>query len=383
MKQKEGAVTSLTKGIEHLFKKNNVNYVKGSAKFVGPKEVEVVGLDGSVTRHHAKNIIIATGSHPIVLSGVTIDEEKVVSSAGALSLPKVPKKMIVIGAGVIGLELGSVWRRFGSQVTFVEFVDKAGFFLDDEIGAQYTKLLQRQGLKFNLGTKVVGVDTSGPAVKVETENVKTGKRETLEADVVLMSVGRRANVDGLGAAEVGIEMNHYQKIIVNDHWETNLKGVYAIGDVIAGPMLAHKAEEEGIACVEHIVGKTGHVNYDCIPGVIYTHPEVAWVGKTEQQLKQEGVDYKVGKFLMQANSRARAILEADGMVKVLTDAKTDRILGMHILGGDASEQIAECVLAMEYDASSEDVARTCHAHPTLSEAVKEACLAAHFKPIHM
>jgi dihydrolipoamide dehydrogenase len=359
-----------------------VNYVKGSAKLVGPKEVEVLSSDGSITRHQAKNIIIASGSQAISIPGIEVDEEKIVSSAGALSLSSVPRKMIVIGAGVIGLELGSVWRRFGAQVTFVEFLDKAAFFLDDEIGAQYTKLLQRQGMKFNLGTKVVGVDTAGPTVKVHTENAKTGKA-TLEADVVLMSVGRRPNVDGLGIADLGIETDRQKRIVVNDHWETNVEGVYAIGDVVAGPMLAHKAEEEGIACVEHIVGKTGHVNYDCIPGVIFTHPEVAWVGKTEQELKEKGVEYKVGKFLMQANSRARSILEADGMVKVLTDAKTDRILGMHILGGNASEQIAECVLAMEYDASSEDVARTCHAHPTLSEAVKEACLAAHFKPIHM
>lgn len=383
MSQKEKAVSGLTRGIEGLFKKNKVTYVKGSGKFTSPSEISVETLDGSNTTVKGKHVIIATGSDVKSLPGVTIDEKKIVSSTGALSLTEIPKRLVVIGAGYIGLEMGSVWGRLGSEVTVVEFAPDIVPTMDGEVRKQFQRMLEKQKMKFMLKTKVVGVDTSGDGVKLTLEPSAGGEQQTLEADVVLVSAGRTPYTANLGLETIGVETDKGGRILVDHKFKTNVDGVYAIGDVIPGPMLAHKAEEDGVACVEFIAGKEGHVDYDLVPGVVYTHPEVAYVGKTEEQVKALGVTYRVGKFPFMANSRAKAIDDAEGLVKILADKESDKILGVHIMAPNAGELIHEAVLAMQYGASSEDIARTCHAHPTMSEAVKEAAMATYDKPIHM
>ena len=383
MAQKDKAVGSLTKGIEGLFKKNKVNYVKGYGKLMSPSEVSVDTIDGGNTAVKGKHIIIATGSDVKSLPGVPIDEQKIVSSTGALALKEIPKRLVVIGAGYIGLEMGSVWGRIGSEVTVVEFAPEIVPTMDGEVRRQFQRSLEKQGMKFKLKTKVVGVDTSGDGVKLTVEPAAGGEQTILEADVVLVSAGRVPFTAGLGLESLGVEMDKGGRILVNERFATNVPGVYAIGDVIPGPMLAHKAEEDGVACVEFIAGKEGHVDYDLVPGVVYTHPEVASVGKTEEQVKTLGVPYRVGKFPFMANSRAKAIDNAEGLVKILAEKETDKILGVHIMAPNAGELIHETVLAMHYGASSEDIARTCHAHPTMSEAVKEAAMATYDKPIHI
>eukprot|EP00245_Coleochaete_scutata_P006797 TRINITY_DN21581_c0_g1_i1.p1 TRINITY_DN21581_c0_g1~~TRINITY_DN21581_c0_g1_i1.p1 ORF type:complete len:516 (+),score=119.14 TRINITY_DN21581_c0_g1_i1:61-1608(+) len=383
MKQKETAVGGLTKGIEGLFKKNKVTYVKGWGKITGTNEVTVDLLDGGSQTIGAKNIVIATGSDVRGLPGIEIDEKKVVSSTGALSLSEVPKKLVVIGAGYIGLEMGSVWGRLGSEVTVVEFGDGIVPSMDSEIRKAFQRSLEKQKMKFMLKTKVLSADTSGPGVVLTIEPREGGTPTTLEADVVLVSAGRVPYTAGLGLEDVGVKMDKMGRVEVDSHFQTAVPSIRAIGDVIPGPMLAHKAEEDGVACVELIAGKAGHVNYDTVPGIVYTHPEVASVGKTEEQVKELGIAYNVGKFPFMANSRARTNADAEGMVKIIADKETDKVLGVHIMGAGAGELIAECVLAMEYGAASEDIARTCHGHPTLSEAVKEAAMATYDKPIHM
>lgn len=373
MGQKESTVTGLTQGIEFLFKKNKVTYVKGTASLQGGGRIEVTGDDAQTLK--AKNILIATGSEVTPLPNVEIDEKQIVSSTGALELPKVPKKMIVIGAGVIGLELGTVWRRLGAEVTVVEFLDRILPGTDNEIAKTTQRILKKQGINFMLGKKVTGAKKTKTAVTLTMEPSKGGDEETLKADVVLVAIGRRPYTDGLGLDDLGVEKDKAGRIIVDGNFKSSVEGIYAIGDVIEGPMLAHKAEDEGVVCVEKLAGQKPHIDYNLIPGVIYTWPEVATVGKTEEQLKEAGVDYNVGKVPFMANSRARANGFTDGFVKILADKKTDKVLGVHIIGPDAGTVIHECVLAMEFGASSEDIARTCHAHPTLNEAVKEAALA--------
>jgi dihydrolipoamide dehydrogenase len=383
MKQKEKSVNGLTAGVEMLMKKNKIDYHKGWGKIVGANKVQVDGIDGNNVTLNTKNIMIATGSDVTPFPGIEIDEEVIVSSTGALSLKKVPESMIVIGGGVIGLELGSVWGRLGAQVTVVEFNKAIGAGMDGEVAKSFQKVLQKQGMKFKLATKVVSAKKNASGkVDVVVEPAAGGAQETLEVDTVLVSIGRYPYTKGLGLESVGVEMDKKGRIVTDHAFKTNVPGILAIGDVITGPMLAHKAEEEGIAAAEYIVHGHGHVNYDAIPSVIYTWPEAAWVGKTEEEVKQSGVKYKVGNFPFAANSRAKTIDDKDGFVKVISDAETDRILGAHIIGPGAGEMIAEAVIAIEYGASSEDIARTCHAHPTLSEAFKEACLAAHDKPIN-
>lgn len=384
MKQKEKAVKGLTSGIEFLFKKNKVDYIKGHGKFLSANEIEVDLIGGGKDTLKAKNIIIATGSEPSPLPGnvIPIDEKYVVSSTGALVLEKIPKKMIIIGGGVIGLELGSVYKRLGTEVYVVEYMDRICPTMDVEVTQQFKKILEKQGIKFMMKTKVVGGSGSANGCKVEVEPAEGGARQTLDADIILVATGRRAYTSGLQLEKAGLTTDKYGKVEINEHWETKVKGIYAIGDVVKGIMLAHKAEEEGIAAVETILGEAGHVNYNTIPGVIYTHPEVASVGFTEEEIKSKGISYSKGLFPFMANSRARTNHETDGMVKVLTDKATDKILGIHIIGPHAGEMIAEGVLGMEYGAAAEDIARTCHAHPTLSEAFKEACMAAYDKPIH-
>jgi dihydrolipoamide dehydrogenase len=370
MKQKASAVDGLTKGVEFLMKKNKVAYVKGKGRIAGPGRVEVTGEAGVQTLQ-TKNIVIATGSEPMGLPGVTIDEKKIVSSTGALALDKVPGKLLVIGGGVIGLELGSVWRRLGSQVTVVEFLDRITPTMDGEISAQFLKILKKQGMAFELSTKVVGVEQAKGKLAVAIEPAAGGERRTLDADVVLVAIGRKPFTEGLGLETVGITPDK-RGFIANDHWRTSAPGVWVVGDVTTGPMLAHKAEEEGGAVAQLIAGQWGHVSPDIIPNVIYTDPEVASVGKTEEELKAAGVAYKVGKFPFMANSRARTNHETDGFVKILEDKATSRIVGAHMIGVGAGELIAEICVAMEFGASAEDVARTCHAHPTMSEAIREA-----------
>ena len=383
MKAKDKAVTGLTKGVEMLLKKNKVDYIKGMGSFASPTTLDVELLDGGRTQVEAKNVIIATGSEVTPFPGVEIDEKQIVSSTGALSLEKVPEKLVVIGGGVIGLELGSVWSRLGAQVTVVEFQDSIGGpGVDGELVATFKKILEKQGLKFELGTKVSTVEKSGGKVTIKAEVKKDGQPKELEADVVLMSIGRRPVTSGLNLEAVGVEVDQRGRVVVDDQYNTTCKGVKCIGDATFGPMLAHKAEEEGIAAVELIKNGFGHVNYDVIPSVIYTYPEVAWVGKSEETLKEEGVAYKVGKFPFLANSRAKTNDETDGFVKFVVEKETDRVLGVHIIGPNAGEMIASACLAMEYSASAEDIARTCHAHPTLSEAFKEAALASYDKPIN-
>lgn len=383
MSQKDKAVFNLTKGVEALFKKNKVSYVKGAGKFLSPSEIAVDTLEGEKTVVKGKHIIIATGSDVKGLPGITIDEKRIVSSTGALSLTEIPKKLIVIGAGYIGLEMGSVWARLGSEVIVVEFASDIVPSMDGEIRRQFQRSLEKQKMKFMLKTKVVAVDTSTDVVKLTVEPSAGGDQTVLEADVVLVSAGRNPYTSGLGLEEIGVETDKIGRIPVDRKFSTNVKGVYAIGDVIPGPMLAHKAEDDGIAVAEFIAGKEGHVDYDKVPGVVYTHPEVASVGKTEEQVKESGVAYRVGKFPMLGNSRAKSIDDAEGLVKVIAEKETDKILGVHIMSSNAGELIHEAALAISYDASSEDIARTCHAHPTLSEALKEAAMATYDKPINI
>jgi dihydrolipoamide dehydrogenase len=373
MQQKQESVTALTKGIEFLFKKNKVDWVKGAGKIAGPGKVEVTGPDGQVTALSAKNIVIATGSEPSVLPGVTVDQNRIVDSTGALSLPEVPKSLVVIGAGIIGLELGSVWRRLGAQVTVVEFLDRITPGSDAEVAKTLQRSLAKQGMEFRLGMKVTGAKTSKSGVTLTMEPVAGGAAETLEADYVLVSIGRAPFTKELGLESVGITPDK-RGFIETDHWKTSAPGVWAIGDVTLGPMLAHKAEEEAVACIESIAGRAGHVSYGVIPSVIYTAPEVAWVGQTEEELKAAGRAYKAGKFPFMANSRAKINHETEGFVKVLADAATDEVLGVHMIGPSVSEMIGEYCVAMEFRAASEDVARTCHPHPTRSEALKQAAM---------
>lgn len=382
MARKDKVVEDLTKGIGFLFKKNKVTGITGSARISKPGEI-VVSADGKDTTYTADNILIATGSEVAPLPGVEIDEDRIVSSTGALSLAKVPKHLVVVGGGYIGLEMGSVWRRLGSKVTVVEFLDAIVPNMDGEVGKAMHKTLEKQGMEFKLGTKVTGAKSTKTKVALTVEPAAGGDAETIDCDIVLVSIGRVPFTANLGLEDVGVEMDGRGVIQVDGNFKTNVDGIYAIGDVIPGAMLAHKAEEEGIACVERLAGQATHINYDAIPSVVYTWPEAASVGKTEEQLKDAGVAYNKGNFPFMANSRARANGDTDGFVKILADAATDEVLGVHIIGPDAGTMIAELALAMEFGASSEDIARTCHAHPTLNEAVKEAALAVEGAPIHM
>ncbi len=378
MARKGEVVGANVKGVEFLFRKNKVAWIKGEGRIAGPGRVEVDG-----ERYDAKAIVIATGSESLTLPGVEVDEEAIVTSTGALELDEVPGRFAVIGGGYIGLELGSVWRRLGAEVTVIEYLDRLVPGMDAEVAKQFERTLGRQGIKFRLGTKVVAARQGNDGVTLTLEPAKGGEPEELTADVVLVAIGRKPYTDGLGLAEAGVELDERGRVKVDAHYATNVPGIYAIGDVIAGPMLAHKAEEEGVACAERIAGQAGHVNYDVIPGVVYTWPEVASIGQTEDTLKQQGAAYRVGKFPFTANGRARAMGSTDGFVKILADKDTDRILGAHIIGPDAGTLIAELATAMEFGASSEDVARICHAHPSLSEAVKEAALAVENRAIHI
>ena len=357
--------------------------MRGTGRIVAPGKIEVKGDDGKTQTLETKSIVIATGSDVTPLKGIDIDEKRIVSSTGALALEKVPAKLLVVGAGVIGLELGSVWRRLGAQVTVVEFLDRIVPGIDLDVAKNFQRLLEKQGIAFKLSSKVTGVDSSGKKLKATVEPAAGGAAETIEADVVLVAVGRVPYTEGLGLDEAGVKKDNRGRVMVDAHFATNVPGIYAIGDVIAGPMLAHKAEDEGVAVAEILAGQAGHVNYDVIPNVIYTYPELASVGKSEEELKQAGVAYNIGKFPFTANGRAKANQQTEGFVKVLADAKTDRVLGVHILGADAGNMIAEAAVAMEFGAAAEDIARTCHAHPTLPEAVKEAALAVGKRAIHM
>ncbi|ABI67094.1 dihydrolipoamide dehydrogenase [Maricaulis maris MCS10] len=370
--QKDEAVDGLTKGIEFLFKKNGVEYIRGRGRIAGPGKVEV-DAEGGKSTLETKNIVIATGSEVTPLPGVTIDEKRVVSSTGALALEQVPDKLVLIGAGVIGLELGSVWRRLGAQVTVVEYLDRILPGMDSELAKTAQRTFAKQGMDFKLGTKVTGVDTSGDRLGVTLEPAAGGEAETIEADTVLVCIGRRPFTDGLGLETVGIETDQ-RGFIANDQYRTSAENVWVVGDCTHGPMLAHKAEDEGVACAERIAGKAGHVNYGVIPGVVYTAPEIASVGLTEDELKKSGRKYKKGKFPFQANSRARTNHATDGFVKILADAETDEILGAHMIGANVGEMIGELCVAMEFRAASEDIARTCHPHPTLTEAIRQAAM---------
>ena len=381
MQHKKKSVDTLTKGVEFLFKKNKVNYFKGHGSFLDTNSIEIKLNDGTKKIIKGKNIVVATGSSVLSLPNITIDEKVIVSSTGALSLPKIPKKLIVIGGGYIGLEMGSVWSRLGSQVEVIEYLDHITPGMDKEISDSFLKILKKQGLKFHLSTKVNSVKKNSNGAIVEATS-KEGDIKKFDADVVLMSVGRKPNTNGLNLKKIGIELDDKGRIKTGKNFDTNIPNIFAIGDVISGPMLAHKAEEEGIAVAEYLAGKYGHVNYDVIPGVVYTSPEVAYVGKTEEELKLKKISYNVGKFPFLANSRAKINDEADGFVKILADKTTDKILGVHMIGPDVGNMIAEMALAMEFGASAEDVARTCHAHPTLTEAIKEAALAVDKRPIH-
>ena len=381
MQNKDKAVMNLTKGVEFLFKKNKVTYFKGTGKLKSPSEIIIIDKENKETNIQSDNIIISTGSEPVPLPGIEFDEEKIISSTGALSLKSVPKKMLVVGGGYIGLEMGSVWSRLGTEVHVIEFLDHITPGMDKEISKEFMKILKKQGLNFHLKTKVEKISKSKNGVIVETSD-KEGKKIKFESDVVLISVGRKPYTENLNIEQIGIKLDEKKRIKVNKNYQTNLENIYAIGDVIEGPMLAHKAEEEGIAVAELISGQSGHVNYEVIPGVVYTTPEVASVGKTEEQLKDKNKKYKIGKFPFMANSRAKAVDKPDGFVKILADATTDKVLGVHLIGPHAGELIAEMAIAMEFGASSEDIARTCHAHPTFSEAVKEAALSVEKRQIH-
>ncbi|TKA79662.1 Dihydrolipoyl dehydrogenase, mitochondrial [Cryomyces minteri] len=383
MKAKDTSVAGLTKGVEFLFKKNNVEYIKGTGAFADEHTIAVNLVDGGETTVRGKNIIIATGSEATPFPGLTIDEKKVITSTGAIALKTVPKKMVVIGGGIIGLEMASVWCRLGADVTIVEFLGQIGGpGMDAEISKNMQKILTKQGLKFKLNTKVTKGEDSGEDVKIHVEAAKGGKEETLDADVVLVAIGRRPYTAGLGLENIGLETDERGRLVIDQEYRTKLPHIRVIGDCTFGPMLAHKAEEEAVAAIEFITKNYGHVNYNAIPSVMYTHPEVAWVGQNEAELKAAGIKYKVGSFPFTANSRAKTNLDTDGMVKFLADAETDRILGIHIIGANAGEMIAEGVLALEYGASTEDVGRTSHAHPTLAEAFKEAAMATYGKAIH-
>ena len=381
MKNKDKVVTILTKGIEFLFKKNKVTHYKGTGSFKSATQVSIIDDKKKETIIDSDKIIISTGSEPISLPGVEFDEKVIVSSTGALALSKVPKKMVIVGAGYIGLEMGSVWSRLGSEIHVVEFLDHITPGMDKEISKEFMKILQKQGINFHLQTKVNSIKKNNKRAVVSTTN-KDGKKINFECNVVLVSVGRKPNTKNLNLDAIGIVLDDKKRVKVDKNFQTNVKNIYAIGDVIAGPMLAHKAEEEGIAIAELIAGQSGHVNYNIIPGVVYTSPEVASIGKTEEQLKDLNQKYKVGKFPFMANSRAKAINETDGFVKILAEEKTDKVLGVHIIGSHAGEMIAQIAIAMEFGASSEDIARTCHAHPTFSEAIKEAALSVDKRPIH-
>jgi len=384
MKRKGEVVDATTKGVAFLFRKNKVTAFQGTGRIEKADSVVVLGDDGAAKDTlAAKNILIASGSEVTPLPGVAVDEKKIVSSTGALELAEVPKHLVVVGAGIIGLELGSVWRRLGSEVTVVEFLDRITPGVDDEITKQFQRSLTKQGLKFKLSSKVTKAETTDSGVTLTVEPARGGAAETLQADVVLVCIGRRPLVEGLGLDKVGVKLTAHGRIAVDAHLQTSVPGIYAIGDVIDGPMLAHKASEDGIACVETIAGQKGHVDWDLVPSVIYTQPEVAWVGKTEEQLRAAGVAYKVGKYPFTADPRSRANAATEGFVKVLADKVTDKVLGVHIIGAEAGTMIAESVMAMEFSASAEDIGRVCHAHPTVNEATKEAALAAWDKPIHL
>lgn len=382
MNFKQQGIDGNVKGVEFLMKKNKVDVLKGAGKIISTGKVEV-SADGKSQVVETKNIVIATGSDIARLKGIEIDEKRIVSSTGALSLDKVPGRLLVIGAGVIGLELGSVWRRLGSEVMVVEFLDRILPGMDGEIAKQFQRILEKQGFAFKLGSKVTGVEANSKALLAKIEPAAGGAAETIEADVVLVCIGRTPYTDGLGLKEAGVALDNRGRVQIDPHFATSLRGVYAIGDVVAGPMLAHKAEDEGVAVAEIIAGQAGHVNYDVIPGVVYTTPEVSSVGKTEEDLKQAGVAYTVGKFPFTANGRSKVNQTTDGFVKILADAKTDRVLGVHIIGIEAGEMIHEACVLMEFGGSAEDLARTCHAHPTRSEAIKEAALAVGKRAIHM
>ncbi|MCK1362816.1 dihydrolipoyl dehydrogenase [Bradyrhizobium sp. 199] len=382
MNFKQQGIDGNVKGVEFLMKKNKIDVLKGTGKILGSGKVEV-SADGKSQVVETKNIVIATGSDIARLKGIEIDEKRIVSSTGALSLDKVPGKLLIVGAGVIGLELGSVWHRLGAEVVVVEFLDRILPGMDGEIAKQFQRILEKQGFAFKLAAKVTAVDTSGKSLKATIEPAAGGAAETLEADVVLVCIGRVPYTDALGLKEAGVALDPRGRVQIDPHFATSLKGIYAIGDVVAGPMLAHKAEDEGVAVAEIIAGQAGHVNYDVIPGVVYTTPEVSSVGKTEEELKQAGTAYTVGKFPFTANGRSKVNQTTDGFVKILADAKTDRVLGVHIIGREAGEMIHEACVLMEFGGSAEDLARTCHAHPTRSEAIKEAALAVGKRAIHM
>jgi dihydrolipoamide dehydrogenase len=383
MKFKDEGVDGNVKGVDFLLKKNKIDAVHGLGRIAAPGKVEVKSADGKTQTLETKNIVIATGSDIAKLKGIEIDGKRIVSSDHAIALDTVPGHLLVVGAGVIGLELGSVWRRLGSKVTVVEFLDRILPGIDNEVGRQSQRLLEKQGLAFKLGCKVTAIDSSDKTLKAKVEPAQGGAAETIEADVVLVAIGRVPFTEGLGLEAVGVKQDNRGRVVVDAHYATNVSGIYAIGDVIAGPMLAHKAEDEGLAAAEILAGQAGHVNYDVIPNVVYTFPEIASVGKTEEELKEAGVAYNAGKFPFTANGRAKANHQTDGFVKILADAKTDRVLGVHIVGSDAGNMIAEAAVAMEFGAAAEDIARTCHAHPTLPEAVKEAALAVAKRAIHM
>jgi dihydrolipoamide dehydrogenase len=383
LKYKDQNVEANVNGVAFLFKKNKIETFRGAARITAPGQVEVKADDGKTQTLETKNIVIATGSDVARLNGIDIDEKRIVSSTGALELPKVPQKLLVVGAGIIGLELGSVWRRLGAQVTIVEFLDHILPGIDGEVARQFHRMLQKQGIAFKLSSKVTAIDTSAKVLKVKVEPAAGGAAETIEADVVLVAIGRVPFTEGLGLEALGVNKDNRGRVVIDPHFRTNVAGIYAIGDVVAGPMLAHKAEDEGVAAAEIIAGQAGHVNYDVIPNVVYTFPEIASVGKTEEELKAAGIAYQVGKFPFTANARAKTIAATEGFVKILADAKTDKVLGAHIIGPEAGNLLAEVVLAMEFGASSEDIARTCHSHPTLSEAVRQAALAVSKRAIDM
>jgi dihydrolipoamide dehydrogenase len=380
---KDDGVKGNVDGVSFLLRKNKIDHFHGTGRIVDPGKVEVTFVNGEKHNVEAKAIVIATGSEIASIPGVAIDEKRIVSSTGALSLPQVPRRLAVIGAGYIGLELGSVWRRLGSDVTVVEMLDRIAPGLDGEVAKAFQRILTKQGIAFRLGTKVASIESTEGGLTLTLEPASGGAKETLEADIVLVAVGRVPNTAGLGLADIGVKTDNRGRISVDGNFATNVPGLYAIGDVIAGPMLAHKAEDEGIAVAEILAGQAGHVNYDAIPSVIYTAPEVASVGKTEEELKQAGVSYRAGRFPFTANGRAKVNRTTEGFVKVLADTETDRVLGVHILGADAGNMIAEAAVLIEFGGSAEDLARICHAHPTLSEAVREAALAVDGRPIHM
>jgi dihydrolipoyl dehydrogenase len=382
MNFKQQGIDGNVKGVEFLMKKNKIDVIQGTGKILGAGKVEVSGA-GKTQLVETRNIVIATGSDIARLKGIEIDEKRIVSSTGALSLERVPGKLLVIGAGVIGLELGSVWHRLGADVMVVEFLDRILPGMDGEIARQFQRVLEKQGFKFKLSSKVTSIDTSGKTLAVKVEPASGGAQETIDADVVLVCIGRVPYTEGLGLREAGVALDNRGRVQIDQHFSTSVKGVYAIGDVVAGPMLAHKAEDEGVAVAEILAGQAGHVNYDVIPGVVYTTPEVSSVGKTEEELKQAGITYTSGKFPFTANGRSKVNQTTEGFVKILADAKTDRVLGVHIIGVEAGEMIHEAAVLMEFGGSAEDLARTCHAHPTRSEAIKEAALAVAKRAIHM